>query len=246
MLERGSFYQCQFSFKNGNGYGIFTPDAQLTGGLRGAGTGAGGGAGGQASFYDSGALYTNNSFDAQRNANRSVFYYKGVTYFGTCFGMPDIEARTIVGSANATSDPDAVSTSQGGGSGGSLQNTSTIIENNTGFSLNCGWEAKIHRTKPTLRFRGKGELAVLSPTGNSSLTNLAFDAYRSLIGAIVQSTSNLQNATNAPVNFTSSQQAIDQALDSLRDKVSETSGTDATYREADVTPLLVNGTRRYF
>ena len=33
LTERGGFYQCQFSFRNGNGYGIFTPDSFLGGNL---------------------------------------------------------------------------------------------------------------------------------------------------------------------------------------------------------------------
>ncbi len=248
LMERNGYYQCTFSFKNGTGYGVFTPDAQLTGGLIGLGGGGGGGVG-QTAFYDRGTMYTQNSFDIQRNANRSVFYYKGVTYVGACFGMPDIEQRTINGTCNATSD-DAVTTSQastgGGGVGASLQNTSVIVQNNTGFILNCGWEGKITRTRPTLRFKGKGELSVLSPTGNASITNLAFQAYQGLIGAIIQSTSNLQNATAAPVNFNSSQQAIDNALDSLELRVTQGSGTDPTFEEADVLPLKVTGSRRFF
>ncbi len=247
LMERGSFYQCQFSFRNGNGYGVFTPDAQLTGGLLGAGTGAGGGAGGQAAFYDSGSLYTSNSFDVQRNGNRSVFYFKGVTYVGSCFGMPDIEARIVTGSCNASSDPGSVSTTQGGGGGGSLQNTSTIIQNNTGFTLNCGWKGKIYRTHPTLRFRGKGEVSVLSPTGNASVTNLAFQSYQGLINAIVSSVSNSGGQIGfSGATYTAAQAAIDNALASLRNQINTAGGTDATLAEADVTPLVVNGSRRYF
>jgi hypothetical protein len=245
LMERNGFYQCTFSFRNGTGYGVFTPDAQLIGGLIGQG---GGGGTGQTAFYDRGNLYTENSFDTQRNANRSVFYYKGVTYVGGCFGMPDIEQRTINGTCNATSD-DSTTVAQSGQAGGqasSLVNSSTIVQNNTGFVLNCGWEGKITRTRPTMRFKGKGELSVLSPTGNASITNLAFQAYQGLIGAIIQSTSNLQNATAAPVNFNSSQQAIENALDALQARVTNGSGTDPTYEEADVLPLKVVGSRRFF
>lgn len=245
-MERNGYYQCTFSFQNGTGYGVFTPDAQLSGGLIGQ-AGAGGGAG-QAAFYDRGTLYTQNSFDIQRNANRSVFYYKGITYVGGCFGMPDIEQRTINGTCNATSD-DAVTTTQastgGGGAGASLQNTSTIVQNNTGFILNCGWEGRITRTRPTLRFKGKGELSVLSPTGNASITNLAFQAYQGLIQAIIQSTSNLTGVA-AGAGFTAAQGAIDDALTSLENRVTQGSGTDPTFEEADVLPLKVTGSRRFF
>jgi hypothetical protein len=249
LMERNGYYQCTFSFKNGTGYGVFTPDAQLSGGLLGIGGGGGGGGAGQAAFYGRGTVYTQNSFDIQRNANRSVFYYKGVTYVGACMGMPDIEQRTINGTCNATSD-DARTTSQatngGGGAGASLENTAIIVQNNTGFILNCGWEGKITRTRPTLRFKGKGELSVLSPTGNAQVTNLAFQAYQGLIGAIIQSTSNLQNATGAVVDFTNAQDAIDNALTSLGERVTEGSGTQPTFDEADVLPLKVTGSRRFF
>jgi hypothetical protein len=123
---------------------------------------------------------------------------------------------------------------------------SVVVQNNAGFILNVGWEGRINQTKPTLRFRGRGELAVLSPTGNASITNLAYEAYRGLIGAIIQATSNLQNATAAPVDFESAQEAIDNAIASLRVQVQTSSGTDATYDEADVVPVAVNGTRRFF
>lgn len=250
LLERGSFYQCQFSFKNGNGYGLFTPDAQIFGGLPGGTAGGGSGsAAGQTAFYSQGSFYTNNSFDVQRNANRSVFYYKGVTYVGGCFGMPDIEARTINGTCNATSDA-AVSTTQSNASGNTASSVSVgsvIVQNNTGFTLNCGWEGKIYRTKPTLRFRGKGELSVLSPTGNASVTNLAFQSYQGLIGAIISSVSNSGGQTGFnPATYTAAQDAIADVLVSLRDQINTAGGTDATYGEADVTPVLVSGTRRYF
>jgi hypothetical protein len=251
LMERNGYYQCTFSFRNGTGYGVFTPDAQLTGGLIGLGGaagGAGGGGLGQAAFYDRGTIYTQNSFDIQRNANRSVFYYKGVTYVGACMGMPDIEQRTINGTCNATSD-DRVTTAQsttgGGGAGGQLQNTSTIVQNNTGFILNCGWEGKITRTRPTLRFKGTGELAVLSPTGNASITNLAFQAYQGLIQAIIQSTSNLAGVA-AGAGFTAAQGAINDALDNLEERVTLGSGTQPTFDEADVLPLKVTGSRRFF
>lgn len=248
-MERSGYYQCTFSFRNGTGYGVFTPDAQLAGGLPGlAGGGGGGGAGGQIAFYERGNLYTDNSFDTQRNANRSVFYYKGVTYVGSCFGMPDIEQRTINGMCNASSDDRTTTSqiSQGGGGQNLGQNTPTIVQNNTGFVLNLGWEGKITRTRPTLRFKGAGEISVLSPTGNASITNLAFQAYQGLIGAIIQSTSNQQNAPGAPVQFGSAQAAINAALNDLQARVTQGSGTDPTYDEADVVPLKVVGSRRFF
>lgn len=246
LMERGGFYQCQFSFRNGNGYGVFTPDAQIFGGLAGA---SGSGGAGQTAFYSQGSLYTNNSFDTTRNANRSVFYYKGVTYVGGCFGIADVEARSVTGTCNATSDA-AVTTSQqnvSGNTASSIEVGSVVVSNGTGFTLNCGWEGKIYRTHPTLRFRGKGELSVLSPTGNSAITNLAFQSYQGLIGAIVSSVSNSGGQVGfSGATYTAAQAAIDNALNSLRNQINTAGGTDATLREADIAPLYVTGSRRYF
>jgi len=252
LLERAGFYQCTFRFNNGTGYGVFTPDAQLSGGFIGA-VGGGGGGGGQQAAYSAGNMFTNNSFDLNRNANRSVFYYKGVTYVGGCFGMPDLEARVITGTANATSDPPAfiaqTATNSTGGlfaGGGNTTNQTITVINNTSYIVNAGWEAKITRLRPTLRFKGKGQLAVVSPTGNSSVTNLAFEAYRGLLGSINQSVSGLQNATGAPVNFGSAQQAIRDVLVDLRDQVTGLNGAEDTFKESLTEELKVDGTRRFY
>jgi hypothetical protein len=261
LLERAAFYQCTFSFRNGNGYGVFTPDAQIFGsGLLGlGGLGGGGGAGGaQNALFTRGSLFTNNSTDTQRNANRSVFYYKGVTFVGSCFGMPDLEARIITGACNGTSD-ELVSV-QGAGAGGAaggaagagggltpaIAGSATVVRSNANFTLNAGFSAKIFRTRPTLRFRGKGEMTILAPTGDAQITNLAYQAYAGLINAIIQSTAQLQQATGAPVNFTSSQLAINNALNALRNEVREGSGVDLTYSEAEVVQMRVDGVRRFF
>lgn len=264
LLERGSFYQCQFSFQNGNGYGVFTPDSQVSGngGFVGGGAIGGGGAGGggQGGLFTRGNLFSDNtSGGLQRNANRSVFYYKGVTYFGACFGMPDLEARKIVGSCNASSDVSGgnisnQATATGGAAGGSgvvnsslNGNAAAIVSNNTGFVLNAGWEAKIFQTKPTLRFRGKGEIAVISPTGQSAITNLAYSGFSRLIDAIVQSVGNSGGQILFDAStYTEASAAIIDALGELRTQVQDGGGTDATYSDADVAPMRVSGVRRYF
>ncbi|MCB1227602.1 MAG: hypothetical protein KDK99_17425 [Verrucomicrobiales bacterium] len=245
LSERGGFYAMTFSFKNGNGYGVFTPDSQLFGGLSAnSGTSSSG-----AAFFDRGSLYTDNSFDATRSGNRSVFYYKGVTYVGACMGYPDLEARTITGTCNATSDSASFTQQTGTSNSGqqnSLSNSSVLVQNNTGFILNMGWEGKITRTSPTLRFNGKGEIAVLSPTGNASVVNLSYQAYQGLINAIISSTAQLRQANNAPVDFTSSQVAIDNALDSLAARVAAGGGVGPTYTDADIVKVKVSGSRRFF
>ncbi|MCB1228176.1 MAG: hypothetical protein KDK99_20385, partial [Verrucomicrobiales bacterium] len=245
LAERGGFYAMTYTFQNGNGYGIFTPDSQLFGGLSATGTGSSSGT----AFFDRGSLYTDNSFDATRSGNRSVFYYKGVTYVGACMGYPDLEARTITGVCNATSDSSSFTQQTGTSNSGqqnSLSNQAIIVQNNTGFILNLGWEGRITRTSPTLRFKGKGQMSVLSPTGRASVVNLSYQAYQGLINAIISATAQLRQATGAQVDFTSSQTAIDAALDSLAARVATGGGVGPTFQDADVVKVKVSGSRRYF
>jgi hypothetical protein len=259
LMERGGFYQCQFSFKNGNGYGIFTPDSYLSGSTPGGagGLGAGGGAQ-QLNVFNRGSLFTPNSGPSSfgHNANRSVFYYKGLTYVGGCFGFVDTQAREVQGSCNANSNEQITqqTLAQGGGGllgGGGLgvaQSTQAAVVNAQGLVLNVGWTGKITSTRPNMRFRGKGELAVQELGGQSQVTALTFSAYEGLIGAIIQSTSSLQNAAGAPVDFESSQLAIDSALNALQVRLDTqgASGPDEIYENTVVEPVRVTGNRRFF
>ncbi|MCB1209940.1 MAG: hypothetical protein KDK97_11460 [Verrucomicrobiales bacterium] len=237
LVERSGYYQATFSFLNGNGYGIFTPDSQFFGGLD-ASTGASSGA----AFFDRGTLYTNNSFSATHSANRSVFYYKGITYVGACMGFVDLEKRRIQGTANATSDSvtSVQQSASAGTTGSSLSNTSTIVQNNANFILNLGWEGFIKKTAPTLRFRGRGELTIVSPSGSATVASLAFRGFSQLIDAINQS---LTNVTNP--DYTGAQVAIQNALGALTPYLSSGSA-DQRYNESDRTKVKVFGSRRFF
>jgi hypothetical protein len=216
LMERGGFYQCQFSFENGNGYGIFTPDSYLGGNLPNANQAAGS-SNQQIGVFNRGSLYTPNSAGGLgHNANRSVFYFKGTTYVGGCFGFMDMHARQVQGTCNASSNEDITQQTQ------------------------------ITSTRPNMRFRGKGEMAVSSPGGESSIQTLAYDAYSGLIGAIIQSTSSLQNASGAPVDFTSASDAIGLALEDLRSYLGTGGGPDEVYADAIVEPVRVTGNRRFF
>jgi hypothetical protein len=258
LMERGGFYQCQFSFKNGNGYGIFTPDSAIGGSVPGAGGLAGGSQ--QLSVFNRGTLFTPNVNPSGavlgHNANRSVFYYKGLTYVGGCFGFVDTAARQLQGTCNATSDETITQQTlvQGGGGGlfgggggpAGFTAPQPAVINTAGFVLNVGWTGKITSTRPNMRFRGKGEMAVSSPGGESSIQTLAYDAYSGLIGAIIQSTSSLQNASGAPVDFTSASDAIGLALEDLRSYLGTGGGPDEVYADAIVEPVRVTGNRRFF
>jgi hypothetical protein len=252
LMERGGFYQCQFSFSNGNGYGIFTPDSLLAGNLPGAQQG-GGSSSQQIGVFNRGTLYTANSTGSSytHNANRSVFYYKGVTYVGSCFGFVDADARQMQGAANASSNETITQQTLSQNTGGLInasqaaQTNQQVVVNTAGFILNVGWTGKIIKTRPNLRFRGKGELTVVSPSGESTLSSLAFSSYTQLIDGIVQAVGSTSGAFN-PLVFTQAQTAIDDILTSLGDKYLAAGGADALYKDANKHPVRVTGNRRFF
>jgi hypothetical protein len=259
LMERNGFYQCQFSFRNGNGYGIFTPDSYLGGNLPNPNQTQGGNTQ-QLGVFSRGSLYTQNTGAGAtnplaHNANRSVFYYKGMTYVGGCFGFVDAQSREIQGTCNGNSNETLTQGTLAQGAGGlfgggaqGLANTQQpLVVNAQGLILNVGWTGKITSTRPIMRFRGRGELAVQVLGGEAQINGLAFRAYEGLIGAIIQATGNLQNATAAPVNFNSSSLAIQQALDDLQNYVGDgTVGADEIFRDAVVEPVRVTGNRRFF
>lgn len=243
LLERGGFYQCQFSFKNGNGYGLFTPDSYLGGNLPNANQ-TGASSSQQIGIFNRGSLYTPNSGGSSlgHNANRSVFYFKGVTYVGGCFGFVDTENRDVQGTCNASSNEQITQQTLSQNTGGLINASQTattsqpLVINAEGNILNVGWTGKITDTRPNLRFRGKGEMTV-AETGRD-VKQLASTAYSGLLDAIVSSVSNSQGTPN----YTAAQQAIDDALDSLSLILA---GPD-TASNPDVISVRVTGNRRYF
>jgi hypothetical protein len=259
LMERGSFYQCQFSFKNGNGYGIFTPDSYMGGNLPNPNQAQGGNTQ-QLGVFSRGSLYTENTGAGTtnplaHNANRSVFYYKGLTYVGGCFGFVDAHAREIQGSCNANSNETLTQSTLaqgaagafGGGGQGLAQTQQPLVTNGAGLILNVGWTGKITTTRPNMRFRGKGELAVQSLGGSAQVEALTFDAYQGLINAIIQSTSSLQNAPGSPVDFQSSTDAVNDALDQLSARLGAGgAGPDELFGNIVVESVRVTGNRRFF
>lgn len=137
LLERDGVYQATFSFSNGSGMAMFAQD---------------------------------NSFEAATAAtvagqfalhNRSVFYYKGVTYYGTCTGIVDVSAKKITGFTNGNSDYGASSVSVDPQAGTSGSRASIGSNGQAGFIANSQFKAKITSTAPILRFSGKGEVSFM-------------------------------------------------------------------------------------
>jgi hypothetical protein len=214
LMERSGFFQATFTFKNGNGYSIWTPDNQVGSLTQGQNV---------TPNIGTGSLITPSSVTALggHNGNRSVFYYLGVIYFGGAFGSVDVESRTIDGYCNAQSDvttQQSQNTQNQGFFGGNTTSvvSSSVVASNRSYVLNANWKGKITKTQPQLRFSGKGEMVIIAPNGNETLAGLAYQGYSGLIDAIVQSVSSLTIQPGASLGlgpaYAAAQQTIAAAL----------------------------------
>ncbi|MDB6073147.1 MAG: hypothetical protein JWO89_787 [Verrucomicrobiaceae bacterium] len=228
-LEGGAFYQAILTFGNGSGFCYFSPNANIAGdGL--------------------------NSFQVATRGtqlNRLVMYYKGLTYIGSAFGTVDHETRFVECSfnGNSTSNQSATNTATTANngfqsSGASNPNAiSTIILSNTvSFTVNGNFTAKIYQNAPTLRFRGKGELAFIAPSKADAQAGLAYSGFSGLINAIVTAVGNANVGANFNANvFTLAQLAIQNAIAAIPDLTSINSNFEA----AETRAMTVYGSRKY-
>ena len=245
LLEREGVYEAAYSFKNGSGYSQWTADNSqgdvATGGSLSVNLGAG-------------SLIT--ASGGSNNANRTVLYYKGVTYFGSAFGQVDTEKRTIQGFGNANSDySTSASTSQQNNgffstTTSSSFSTSTVVSSGRNYSANVNWTGKITDTAPQLRFSGSGELSIISPNGAESIASLAYTGYSQLIDAIAQSVSQsgvlIGLSDNPGTVYTGAAASISQVLNGATSTPATQTITptyaQATNTTAGVTvPVDVNG-----
>ena len=181
LMERGGYYQSSYSFKNGSGYALWSPD-NLQGAVVNGQT--------VTNNIGSGSLFT----PSTGNANRTVLYYKGVTYFGGAFGEIDMASKRISGYGNASSEFSAtVNTQQTqnnlffGQTNVSQTNSSNVVTSGRSYVANVNWGGKVTASHPQLRFTGKGEISIISPNGQAAVASLAYDAYSQLLSAISQS-----------------------------------------------------------
>lgn len=151
LLERDGVYQATFSFSNGSGMAMFAQDN---------------------SFEPASATTVAGQFALH---NRSVFYYKGVTYYGTATGIVDTSAKKITGFTNGNSDYAASSVSVDGQAGVSASRQSIGSNGQAGFIANSQFAAKITSTAPILRFRGKGEVSFMGVPQLDELRAVAQD-----------------------------------------------------------------------
>lgn len=227
-----AIYQANFSMLNGTGFCYFSPEAIIS---------------------NIGSATAATTFDNRGSMkNRSVVYYKGVTYVGSAFGSVDAETRHVEAEMNGTSELTltVTNTTQQSGFFTSSQSSSsvqgTVVASNRGFAFNGAFTAQIYRTAPTLRFKGNGELLFLAPTSPDSVAGLAYNAYSGLIDAIITFIAGSRVQPNVTLTgiFTDAQNAINNALGGLTPYLN-LGGINSTLQNGKKALIRVTGTRRY-
>jgi hypothetical protein len=216
FLDSSGIYQVAFRFSNGSGFAQFgnNVDADLF--L----TGTGG--------------TTTDLPSSFSTLNRSIIYYKGVSYLGTCTGMVDHERKIVQGVTNGNSDVVTTASNTSGGTTTSASNS--LINNGLGFPCNTEFRCKITNSSPVLRFNGKGELTIINPT----LGQVGFAAIAALINALGSGGTGGGAATLGP-NIS----AIIAAL--ATPGVAESIPSAESVRDAsDHVPMIVFGSRIFF
>jgi hypothetical protein len=94
----------------------------------------------------------------------SIVYYKGLAYYGECFGQVDFDAKRVSGYTNGSN----VGANQNDPSAGPLSSSvfgnGFPVQNGLGNGVksataNSYWNGKITKSKQTLRFKAKGEMS---------------------------------------------------------------------------------------
>lgn len=232
LLDNSGIYQATLRFSNGQGFCQFGSNVNFAT-FRDLST-ASAGLGNSTSLNSSNGSYL----------NRSLIYYKGVTYLGSCYGTSDMVNNVIEGITNGNSDVTTqVTTNTGGiGASGASSSTTVLIANgDRAFTCNTAWSAKITSKKPVLKFSGKGQLTVLNPEANG--------AVNSTINAILGVISGIASIPFPPGPTTAQIALIDDladAIDSLTDLSLPPENLQATLDASDHVPLTVFGTRKFF
>jgi len=166
LLDQNGVYQWTAYFSNGIGQGQFQSGVSLGPSISSSGT--------------SGSSQQTTNSNIGTISERSMFYFKGVTFFGGCFGLVDLSSKTISCVTNGQSEVSLSQTSTSAttatviGTATNVNATTNVVNNgNVGFVANSEWSGKIDSTNPTLKFTGTGQLTVLSPSVQPLLSNLA-------------------------------------------------------------------------
>lgn len=144
LHEREGVYQATMTYKNGSGFCQFAQDNSLVN-------------------QDA----TSGSLTVFSLENRSLLYYKGITFAGTCTGVVDMEARRVFATTNGTTNLNT--------STGTTSNDPVVINGSTGYPgygySNSNFTAKITKTAPLLRFSGKGEASFVMDQDLDTVAN---------------------------------------------------------------------------
>ncbi len=189
LLDADGIYQWTAYLSNGLGQGQFASGVSLGPSIANGGGG-------------SNSTQTTNS-SVGTVSDRSIYYYKGVTFFGGCFGMVDMSQKTIScvtnGQSEVTLSQQGASTSTGGilliGTASNVNATTNVVNNGSlGFVANSEWNGTIGPVQPTLKFKGEGQLTVLSPDVQPLLSNLAQQIVQAATGTAVNVAASLAGA----------------------------------------------------
>jgi hypothetical protein len=222
LLDNSGIYQAAFRFSNGSGFAQFgdNVDAALFVDISNTG----------------GSTVRGSTYSV---LNRSIIYYKGVSYLGTCYGMVDHEAKLVSGVTNGNSDVGTVGTTNASNNANTQSvtaATTTLLNNGgLGFPCNTNFNCRITKTHPVLRFNGTGELTIVNP----SLSQVAYSALTALITSQQGATGNQNFGTQ-----------ITQLVAGLTSAAASTTSlipsTDQTRATSDQIRMTVFGSRKFF
>ena len=220
-LDDQGIYQAGFRFKNGLGFAQWGLNVSMSGNINQG---------------NSGQSSTNLTLGTY--LNRSVIYYKGVTYVGAAFGMTDHDRGIVQGTTNGYSEASFSSSGTGGTNGNTTLSLSQTASYNggRGFVANTSFECKITAKSPILKFNGSGELSVLSPDGNGIISALA--------QTIVNQNTN-QTLQNLATALSTTIPTASGGTTTLAQILGGSNVTD-TFAAADIVRMTVFGERKFF
>lgn len=222
LLDEAGVYQWTAYFSNGIGQGQFNPHTSYGPSISSTGS--------------SGTSQATTNAAIGTIAERSIFYYKGITFFGGCFGNVDTARKKITCITNGQSE---VNLSQQAttsttttiiGTASNVNATTTVVNNGSlGFVANSEWSAGIGPMEPNLEFSGEGELTVLTPSVQPLLSNLAQQI-------ITASSGNVTNVASSLAVLSTSSFLANVTPQNLAE-------VDAA---AEHIHIIVSGTRKFF
>jgi hypothetical protein len=255
-LDDAGIYQASLRFSNGQGMAQFATNADVA-----------------PYRLQTGTTTTTPPSSYGSYLNRSVIYYKGVTYLGTATGIVDhYYTKTVEGYTNGNSDVNTTVVTNQAATPTAVNATASLLDNGGRyFTCNTTWTGKITSRAPILTFKGKGQLTVISPDAGTQTTGIVTNLVNSLTslltnpvppsspgsgpqGSYTASEINQINATLLTIRYLTTGKlptfnAAGQLTSSPTDLPPEAAlpkASDLTQQGADSVPLTVYGTRKFF